>query len=83
MKIYRLRVWQWEDHFATKALAAGKLGFTAAQVDAAVAANVAAGLPPYPVSVKIPVGFTGKLAGLRIQGLEVEASLAEVDVVES
>lgn len=83
MKVYKLKVWQWEDHYASKALAAAALGYTAAQVDAAVAANIANGLPAYPVSVKIPVGFTGRLANLRIQNMQVEAVLTEIDVVEA
>lgn len=83
MLIYKLKVWDWEDHFATKALAAAALGFTEAQVNAAAAANVSAGLPPYPVSVNIPVGFTGRLASLRIQSLQVQCRLFEIDVVEA
>lgn len=83
MIIYKLRVWQWEDHYATKALAAAALGYTEAQVNAAAAANVNKGLPPYPVTASIPVGFTGRLANLRIQGAQVDAYLYEIDVAEA
>lgn len=82
MTIYKLRVWQWEDHYATKALAAAALGFTEAQVNAAAAANVAKNLPPYPITAPIAVGFTGRLANLRIQGASVDAFLYEIDVAE-
>ena len=81
MTIYKLRVWQWEDHYATKALAAAALGFTEAQVNAA-AANVAKNLPAYPITASIAVGFTGRLANLRIEGASVDAFLYEIDVAE-
>jgi hypothetical protein len=78
--IYRVKVFIWEEFFATKALAATALGFTVAQVDAAVAANVAAGRPAFPVATKIAVGFTGRLADFVPGGTEAEVVLSQVQV---
>lgn len=83
MNVYRVRVFIWEKWYASKALAAGALGFTEAQLNSVVAANVAAGQPGFPVTTQIDVGFTGRLLGLVPNGTQAQVTVDEVEVIES
>lgn len=82
MKIYEIRAFSFRDWYATKALAAQALNVPVQAIDNLVAANVAIGKPPYPISAVVPVVIGGTLAGLRTP-TSVQVMMDEIDVRES
>lgn len=82
MKIYRIRALHLVEHFATRALAAQALQVTDAFLQSLVASNLAAGSPAYPISAKVPMGLSGRLALFRTDP-EVMVYLDEIDVRET
>jgi hypothetical protein len=58
------------------------LGVPVQAIDNLVAANVAAGKPPFPIAATVPVTIGGTLAGLRTP-TTVQLMMDEIDVRET